>query len=805
MSLLKSLIRRLRAEPRLKQIRRISKLEARARAAAERIRTKQPGRQSFLIPFDDFRHEDALIARLHSAFDNIGPLKAGFFRGKRILCLVEAKADTTMVRRYFDHAAAVEFLTADEHAGINRYVGEREHWRNPIIKARHWENMLPTTGAEERWCADQDLKVQHAFREFFDRAFSSDERLTPYRPYGEVFTVYAEALIYQVVFFLNQAIQSLIDGAKPDIVIVLCRDGSFWSNYLPFLQMTMPLGTVFVGATTSRVASRVGIVQQVAARWTYLQRRLDKGSLDALKGKTKGTEAERFSAAVDELAKWVTVCEAAAAHAVYKQEEPLRIRRPYGVINTEESESVGYNYRFRSGLLKQLGERFDLISMSYGVPDARHAGLKAELAAARHHPTDIAVGVQVSPQSGAMVNAVTAFLEATRFDWERSFLAAGMTKAMLPSLDLVAFDLIAYYIGLAFDYITFTEAFFRVHPPAFAMAITGEAPSGALLLRVAGKFKVPTFDMQIVAFLKEPRCQITLAPKADHFFAMDEPAARVLAEWGWPKDSIYLNGIPRFQEVVGNDQQKLRKAGRERLKVASTRPAKKVVLFVSQALSVEFAQRAVKELARFMAKRRDCILVVKPHPREVRGSHDVYEHLLRGMMPKSNFAVVSDAPIDELIAAADLVVGMYSLALLEAGCVGKPVIAVNLLNTRYPDPVNFSDMPIIEGADSEKELVRKSAALLDDVLVRNDYLIRQEAYLARHSYMVDRKTVERIAWVISDVLDGVPPRATTLRQWDDADGHMVRPSLDDNDLTREDHLFYDQLAKRVELTPLKTD
>ena len=127
--------------------------------------------------------------------------------------------------------------------------------------------------------------------------------------------------------------------------------------------------------------------------------------------------------------------------------------------------------------------------------------------------------------------------------------------------------------------------------------------------------------------------------------------------------------------------------------------------------------------------------------------------------------MTADVAVEDALLASDLVIGVYSLALLEAACLRRPVIAANLSGKRLPEPTNLGDRACILGAGTASELTGLIASLLDDTTFRTQALDRQTQYFRQHSYMVDGGALERIVRTIEEVADGRPANALSLTQW----------------------------------------
>jgi hypothetical protein len=163
----------------------------------------------------------------------------------------------------------------------------------------------------------------------------------------------------------------------------------------------------------------------------------------------------------------------------------------------------------------------------------------------------------------------------------------------------------------------------------------------------------------------------------DRIAIMDDAAAEVLVAEGCPPDLLLVTGQPHFDELVRDSVTLSRAEVRQELGIDESRP---LLVFASEpqarfygrtlGYDEEDALRAVLDSAAEAAP--DAEVVVKLHPLE---SGDAFADLPESER-RVGVRVVRAYPAEHLIRAADVVLGMTSVFLLEAVLTGVPTISV---------------------------------------------------------------------------------------------------------------------------------
>lgn len=211
----------------------------------------------------------------------------------------------------------------------------------------------------------------------------------------------------------------------------------------------------------------------------------------------------------------------------------------------------------------------------------------------------------------------------------------------------------------------------------------------------------------------------------DIIAAVDETAARSIAQAGFAASRIVVVGNPAFDELTLLDTESVAATRRALLGPERTR----LVVFVSQPLSticdasfssggerLGFSEQdawtwLVHGITAAGGLRNQVHVAVRPHPRE--SSTDVERWVLPALQKGLSVQVSS---MDRLcmVAAADVVVGMNSILLYEALLLGTPVIS---LQPHRREPCELTD----DRAGIEVAVDLSTACeVIESVLTRND-------------------------------------------------------------------------------------
>jgi hypothetical protein len=183
----------------------------------------------------------------------------------------------------------------------------------------------------------------------------------------------------------------------------------------------------------------------------------------------------------------------------------------------------------------------------------------------------------------------------------------------------------------------------------------------------------------------------------DVFAVMDERARGEMIACGFPAEALRVTGQPAFDALGSYLDPALRDRARHRVRtLAGAGEGHAVVLYASQPLAALYRRETlgfveaevldllVPALARVLdRRRRDGVLLVKPHPRDGELAVPV------SPSPRLRVQLLPRADDDEprlLALGSDLVTGMSSTLLLEACFLRQPVLSLQP-GLRLPDPL----------------------------------------------------------------------------------------------------------------------
>ena len=113
---------------------------------------------------------------------------------------------------------------------------------------------------------------------------------------------------------------------------------------------------------------------------------------------------------------------------------------------------------------------------------------------------------------------------------------------------------------------------------------------------------------------------------------------------------------------------------RKKLKI---KEGKKIILFATENLPKKEEQEIIaKSVISTFKSLKDVHLIIKPHPNE--SDISLYQNLI-SKFELSEFSIITDINLYELLFVSDLVILSYSTVGVEAMRMGKPVISLNLL------------------------------------------------------------------------------------------------------------------------------
>lgn len=233
-----------------------------------------------------------------------------------------------------------------------------------------------------------------------------------------------------------------------------------------------------------------------------------------------------------------------------------------------------------------------------------------------------------------------------------------------------------------------------VFPPQLVLLGTSWGPSlEKTLINAARNTGIPSIGvldswMHYVERFSGPGPRERLALMPDYVAVMDEMARNEMVALGFAPDRLVVTGQPAFDRLSRPAQDgDPAKVKEDVLARAGAAPGAALVVFVSEPITAVFgpdplapahpgyderqvlADVAAAVEAIRMKHRRDVVLVVKAHPKDDAAA------LRAAVAPLPGAAVLQDEEPARLVAAADAVVGMSSILLVEAHLLGRPVVS----------------------------------------------------------------------------------------------------------------------------------
>lgn len=265
----------------------------------------------------------------------------------------------------------------------------------------------------------------------------------------------------------------------------------------------------------------------------------------------------------------------------------------------------------------------------------------------------------------------------------------------------------------------------------------GRLSTARLITVLAREQGVPVLDVQAVFSSTHPRYLRSLAnayltinnEQNDMYVRMfglqDQTVQRV--------GSLMVHqGMQRFDEY---DREQIRRE----LKISEET---KLIVFASQngiqrtnSASIQALLEALKPFTKYK-------LLIKCHPKENAAIVARYVAIIKEHSAGDMAKVIVNHDIYAILSAADLVVTQFSNVGLEAAAVGKPVLAMNILDEVYT--VDLAQMGVCKEITGQEELNDTLKKFLADPQFGERLLTFQNAYFKKNPEIRDGDPLERI-------------------------------------------------------------
>jgi hypothetical protein len=209
----------------------------------------------------------------------------------------------------------------------------------------------------------------------------------------------------------------------------------------------------------------------------------------------------------------------------------------------------------------------------------------------------------------------------------------------------------------------------------------------ATFVHAARREKVPS--IAVLDFWTGYRARFSLSGSEeldalpDAICIMDERANQGMVAEGFPNDGLFVTGNPHWDQLKGVKRSLIHR-DRQELKARMGLVGRRLILFISQPLSglegrkqqFDYDERGVINMVSRSIERAggddDTALLVKPHPRE---DVNALSSALRYPASVETRIMGADEDVYRTGWAADLIVGMFSMLLVEYALLGLPVVS----------------------------------------------------------------------------------------------------------------------------------
>lgn len=274
------------------------------------------------------------------------------------------------------------------------------------------------------------------------------------------------------------------------------------------------------------------------------------------------------------------------------------------------------------------------------------------------------------------------------------------------------------------------DAFVRESSPHVLVVCPDRTPIARLACRIARQHGVVSLYPVTGLISASSRYK---ALQADFGCLMDDSQVHI-HEAMHPEDrgKLFADGLPELDHVAAASRR------RKGSPSSSTVGARRRVALLLQPMPEAYNAQLIG-LAQEAAAASDAVLTVRTHPYELASSRQRFADLL----DVDSGSSLDEGTLVDLLERADLAVGGFSTALIEAAILGVPVVAVNLTGT--PFPLSLGELGIATEVDDPQNLRAAVQALLTDEHAIAAARGRQNDYFERNPHLRDGAAAERVA------------------------------------------------------------
>lgn len=237
---------------------------------------------------------------------------------------------------------------------------------------------------------------------------------------------------------------------------------------------------------------------------------------------------------------------------------------------------------------------------------------------------------------------------------------------------------------------------------------------------------------------------------ADRIAVMGEAVARWLTAQGVPAERIAVTGQPRYDLLHALQTSTAQPAG---LEPPGLPEGKRIILFASQPyirhkVCAEADARRIWQtvVAGVRALGANYHLVAKLHP-----SEDLaWTRRWLGKDFPAQWTMTRDVDVISLLWRADALVTVISSTALEAICLGKPVVLLDL--GIMPESIPYLESGVALGAKDAEDLTERLRQALEDEATRRRLAQAREAFVSAYAGPMDGQASLRVAREIASLV-----------------------------------------------------
>jgi len=294
-----------------------------------------------------------------------------------------------------------------------------------------------------------------------------------------------------------------------------------------------------------------------------------------------------------------------------------------------------------------------------------------------------------------------------------------------------------YYLKLSDS----LNQYFNIHKPKSIFMPYEYGPLGLCFIAAAKKNNIKTLGIAHSVIVENmwgyshnvfaTKVNPSGFPLPNFILLFGNASKKILVKQGYPSNQLITFGKPNYFQLEKIKKNLKKKNIFEKYNIPST---KKIIMFTSQMLQANYSEtggtydldtQIWEKILKNFSNHEDYFVILKPHPREK--NIQIYEKLIKKYDP-SNAKIIQD-DLFELIHLSDVVLSVYSNALLDALCFGKIALRVKFGEYFHPIfdksdavvTVSITDLPaklneILNNKDLVKQLKEKGKILVNEQL-----------------------------------------------------------------------------------------